>query len=129
MTEKQKKFCIEYLKDLNATQAAIRAGYSKDTAYNTGWENMNKHEIKEYIDKTLTEVMEAGKVSLRKRIVDELETMAFDPMIDEDSRLRHTDKIKSLELLGKYGELFKENIAVTVDNTVIEALKAKYENK
>ena len=40
MTKKQKRFIEEYLIDLNATQAAIRAGYSPDTAYSIGNENM-----------------------------------------------------------------------------------------
>lgn len=55
MTEKQKRFCDEYLTDLNATQAAIRAGYSKKTAYSIGEENLRKPEIKEYIEKRMAE--------------------------------------------------------------------------
>ena len=55
MTEKQKRFCDEYLTDLNATQAAVRAGYSKKTAYSIGEENLRKPEIKEYIEKRMTE--------------------------------------------------------------------------
>ena len=55
MTEKQKRFCDEYLTDLNATQAAIRAGYSKKTAYSIGDENLRKPELKEYIEKRMAE--------------------------------------------------------------------------
>ena len=44
MTKKQKRFCEEYLIDLNATQAAIRAGYSPETAYSIGQENLKKPE-------------------------------------------------------------------------------------
>lgn len=55
MTEKQKRFCDEYLTDLNATQAAVRAGYSKKTAYSIGEENLRKPEIKEYIEKRMAE--------------------------------------------------------------------------
>jgi len=40
-TPKQKRFCEEYLVDFNATQAAIRAKYSKKTAYSIGYENIN----------------------------------------------------------------------------------------
>lgn len=54
LTVKQKQFADEYLVDFNATQAAIRAGYSEKTAYSIGWENLRKPEIKEYI-KTATE--------------------------------------------------------------------------
>lgn len=55
LTAKQKKFCDEYVTDLNATQAAIRAGYSKKTAYAIGWENLRKPEIRTYIDTRLKE--------------------------------------------------------------------------
>lgn len=43
LTEKQQRFVDEYLIDLNATQAAIRAGYSVKTADAIGCENLTKH--------------------------------------------------------------------------------------
>ena len=61
MTEKQKLFCEEYLIDLNATQAALRAGYSEKTAYSIGNENLKKPEIQEYIQKRLKEKEDAEK--------------------------------------------------------------------
>lgn len=51
LTEKQKLFCREYMVDLNATQSAKRAGYSENTAYSIGQENLNKPEIQEYLEK------------------------------------------------------------------------------
>lgn len=45
LTLKQEQFCLEYIIDFNATQAAIRAGYSKKTSYATGHENLKKPEI------------------------------------------------------------------------------------
>lgn len=45
LTEKQQRFVDEYMKDGNATQAAIRAGYSEKTAYQIGHENLRKHDI------------------------------------------------------------------------------------
>ena len=49
LTEKQKLFCNEYIKDLNATQAAKRAGYSHEAARQLGYETLTKHYIQEYI--------------------------------------------------------------------------------
>jgi phage terminase small subunit len=49
VTPKQQRFVEEYLIDLNATQAAIRAGYSADTAYSIGNENLSKPEIADAI--------------------------------------------------------------------------------
>lgn len=55
MTVKQRLFCDEYLVDLNATQAAIRAGYSKKTAAVIATENLRKPYIKEYIENRMAE--------------------------------------------------------------------------
>lgn len=55
LTAKQQRFCDEYLIDLNATQAAIRAGYSKRSARQIADKNMSKDYIREYIDKRLAE--------------------------------------------------------------------------
>ena len=51
LTPKQDLFCNEYLTDFNVTQAAIRAGYSKKTAYSIGWELLRNPEISEEIAK------------------------------------------------------------------------------
>ena len=55
LTPKQQKFCDEYLIDCNATQAAIRAGYSIKTAGVIGDENLKKPKIRAYIDKRMAE--------------------------------------------------------------------------
>lgn len=53
LTAKQQRFCDEYLIDLNATQAAIRAGYSEKTAAVIANENLRKPYISEYIEKRM----------------------------------------------------------------------------
>ncbi|EJO5347312.1 terminase small subunit [Clostridium botulinum] len=53
LTHKQKKFCDEYLIDLNVTQAAIRSGYSKKYAMAHAYELLDKEHIKEYISKKM----------------------------------------------------------------------------
>jgi phage terminase small subunit len=52
LTLKQKRFVQEYCVDFNATQAAIRAGYSPSTAYSIGSENLRKPEIKAAVQAT-----------------------------------------------------------------------------
>lgn len=52
---KQEMFALEYVIDLNATQAAIRAGYSEKTAYSTGQRLLKNVEIQEHIKKSLEE--------------------------------------------------------------------------
>ncbi|MGN7457882.1 terminase small subunit [Paenibacillus pasadenensis] len=55
LTAKQKKFVAEYLVDLNATQAAIRAGYSKKTARSVGQENLTKPDIQRELQAAMSE--------------------------------------------------------------------------
>lgn len=56
MTEKQKRFCEYYISSGNATDAAVKAGYSKKTAKETGYENLTKPHLREYIDQKLNEM-------------------------------------------------------------------------
>lgn len=58
LTEKQKRFVDYYIETGNQTEAAIRAGYSKKTAYAIGAENLNKPQIRAAIDKRLKEMDE-----------------------------------------------------------------------
>lgn len=62
MNDRQKRFVQEYLVDFNATQAAIRAGYSAKTAYAIGYENLRKPEISQAISERL---MSADEVIAR----------------------------------------------------------------
>ena len=76
LTKKQKLFVDEYLIDLNATQAAIRAGYSTDTASVIGCENLIKPNIKNAIDKAIAERSKRTGVNA-DRIILELAKIAF----------------------------------------------------
>lgn len=76
LTEKQKRFIEEYLIDLNATQAAIRAGYSPKTAYSIGEENLKKPEVKVAIDKAMAERSRRTGIS-QDRVLRELAKIAF----------------------------------------------------
>lgn len=62
LTPKQAKFIDEYLIDLNATQAAIRAGYSKRTAKQIGLENLSKPYLQEKIQERRTELKEKAEI-------------------------------------------------------------------
>ena len=89
LTAKQQRFCDEYLIDLNKTQAAIRAGYSKKTAYSIGQKHMKKPEILAYIEKRMAE-KEAALIA------------------DQDEVMRYLTSVMRREL--------KEAIVVTLQN-------------
>jgi len=67
LTDKQEKFVQEYLLDLNATQAAIRAGYSEKTAQAIGSENLTKPLIAERIQEYQKEQKEKFSVSFEEK--------------------------------------------------------------
>jgi len=73
---KQKIFCDEYLIDLNATQAAIRAGYSSKAAKEIGSENLTKPNIRAYIGKSIAERSRRTGIN-QDRVIRELARIAF----------------------------------------------------
>lgn len=75
LTEKQKKFCDEYIKLGNATQAAIKAGYSEKTARFTGAENLTKPNIKNYIDEKMAELA-SERIMSAQEILERLSLIA-----------------------------------------------------
>ena len=111
MTPKQKKFCDEYIKSGNAKQSAIKAGYSPKTAYSIGNENLNKLELKVYIDERLKElsdykILSAAEVlEYLSRVVagKETEYVATSKGIFPDVPVSAKDRISAAkELLKRY---------------------------
>jgi len=76
LTAKQSTFVKEYLIDLNATQAAIRAGYSEKTAYSIGQENLTKPDIQKAIQKAMNERSERTEIT-QDMVLQELGKIAF----------------------------------------------------
>ena len=76
LTPKQKTFIQEYLIDMNATQAAIRAGYSKKTAYRTGADNLKKPQIQEAIRKAMQKRQARTEIT-QDMVVNELAKIGF----------------------------------------------------
>lgn len=90
LTEKQRKFVEEYLIDLNATQAAIRAGYSVKTANEQGSQNLAKLSIQEEIAKEMAERSKRTGIN-QDRVVLELAKIAFvkiTDVVDDEGRIK-----------------------------------------
>ena len=164
LTPKQETFIQEYVKDMNATQAALRSGYSQKTAHRIGAENMQKpaitSKINEKMRSHLRKLEEEGLDVLRELAILASSDMPDYVRIDEDGNMqiksfdelkgksskaiksikqktvtRQTkgadgemepitettvefqlwDKVKALELLGKYHKLFTEKLEVKKD--------------
>lgn len=140
LTAKQQRFCDEYLIDLNATQAAIRAGYSKKTAAAIATENLRKPYLKEYIDKRMAEkekALIADQDEVLKYLTSvlrgesESEEIVIENIGDFTSEARtmrkapsEKDRLKAAELLGKRYSLFKDNVKLDVTPVVIDGGEA-----
>ena len=131
MTAKQKRFCDEYLIDLNATQAAIRAGYSKKNAQNIASENLGKPIIRGYIDAKMAEKdseLIAKQDEVLRYLTSVLRGESFGTEIvvegigDGCSEARtmqkkpsEKDRLKAAELLGKRYSLFTDKVDLNAD--------------
>ena len=92
LTNKQRLFVQEYLIDLNATQAAIRAGYSVESARDIGCENLTKPNIQQEIAKAMAERSKRTGVN-QDRIVLDLARLAFVNMtdvVDDKGKIKDT---------------------------------------
>ena len=96
LTDKQARFCEEYLIDLNATQAAIRAGYSEKTAREQAAQNLSKLNIQEKIAELKAERSKRTEIT-QDSVIQELAAVAR----AEVKGVRAVDKLKALDLLGK----------------------------
>ena len=106
INDKQTAFVREYLVDFNATQAAIRAGYSKRTAGSQAHDLLKKPEIQAALgegQKRLAEVTETEAEWVRRRLKEEA--------TDYTEFASHSARIRALELLGKINGIFE------LDNT------------
>ncbi|MCY1715214.1 terminase small subunit [Caproiciproducens galactitolivorans] len=143
LTAKQQRFIDEYLIDLNATQAAIRAGYSEKTATSIGAENLTKPYIRTEIDKrmkskqdsaiadqdevlrTLTRVLRREEmehsVVVAKKHKSSYDSNGKKKIVDEETPevvaipSKLSDVNKAAELLGRRYALWTDNTNVNAD--------------
>ena len=138
LTNKQKRFADEYLLDLNATQAAIRAGYSEKSAGRNADRMMKNDEIKNYIEEQLDrlhnertadaqEVIEYLTSVLRgesegEELVNEFQGEGISRAVNVKKKPSEKDKLRAAELLGKRFGIFTDKIEnkVTVSDKLAD---------
>lgn len=134
LNDKQKRFCDEYIIDLNATQAAQRAGYSKKTAYSIGCKLLMKDEIQAYIKERM-DSKNASLIASQDEVLEYLtsvlrgnsqaEVVVVENVGDFMSEARRLQKapdekerLRAAELLGKRYGLYTEKIEADMDTTL-----------
>ena len=128
MTLKQQRFADEYIITGNATQAAIKAGYSKKTAKVIANENLTKPYIKKYIDERLAQ-LESEKIASQQEVLSYLSSVMRGEMTEQTLRsvgesgqviaeidVGAKDRIKAAELLGKRYKLWTDKQEVASNN-------------
>jgi len=125
LTKKQELFCIEYLIDLNATQAAIRAGYSKHTAKDIGCQNLAKLNISERIGQLFEDRASKTKIDAEYVLIKSNELLNRCMVEGED--FSPSGAGKALDLIGKHVDVQAFNEKSTVDaNIKVKAFNEMY---
>ena len=125
LTPKQQRFVEEYLIDLNATQAAIRAGYSEKTAKEIGSENLTKPNIAKAIEEAQESLSNKTQLTV-DMVVQGLLNEAKD--LSEGST--QSARVSAWAHLGKHLGMFKDKIEHTGPNggPIDLSLKVVFEN-
>lgn len=124
MTPRQQKFCDEYLISGNATEAAIKAGYSRKTAKQTGSENLSKPDLRAYIDEQLAKIHSA-KIADAEEVMKYLTSVMRGEYTEQvlklvgegvqtitDIDVSAKERLKAAELIGKRYGLFTEKVGL-----------------
>lgn len=121
LTEKQKRFCEYYIENPNATDAAIRAGYAKGTAYSIGAENLRKPQIQQYIAEVM-ESLQKDRIASADEVLQYLTGVMRGEIKDQfDMDASIQDRNRAAELLGKRYKLFvdKQEVSGSLEGVTI----------
>ena len=136
LTLKQQRFADEYIICGNATEAAIKAGYSRKTAGVVGAENLKKPNIKSYLDERL-KALESEKIASQEEVLEFLTSVMRGEKTEQtlcsigefgqqviDIDIGAKDRIKAAELIGKRHRLWTDKVEAEVSGTVVFANEA-----
>ena len=130
MNARQKRFCDEYLIDCNATQAAIRAGYSKKTARQIGDRLLSNVDIRAYIDEQLERIHDE-RTADAKEVLEYLTSVMRGEHTEETLKLvgegvqektnievSEKDRLKAAELIGKTHGMFNDKLNLNATGAI-----------
>ena len=130
VTPRSIDFVDEYLVDLNATQAAIRAGYSEKTAYSIGQRLLKNVEVQSMIANRMEERSKRTEIT-QDRVLTDIELIKQDAMRKasdkngNEAMINHTSALKACELQGRHLQMWNDKVALTIETTTDEELHAR----
>lgn len=115
LTAKQQRFVDEYMVDLNATQAAIRAGYSAKTAEVIGYENLRKPQIAEEVAKRQSQIGYQNDITV-EWLLGEMKSTYQEARTQGELSAAN----KALEMMGRHKGMFSDKLVMSggMNNTV-----------
>lgn len=126
LTDKQERFCIEYVIDFNATQAAIRAGYSENTANEQGSQNLAKLSVKQRIQELKSKAVEKIEIT-HEKLLQELRNWAYSDITEtislEPSQVKELP-IEVRRLITKY-----KHTKTTIEGVTKEVIELHFVSK
>lgn len=143
LTPKQERFANEYIKTLNVTQSAIKAGYSPNSAHVTGSRLLRKDKVEEYIKSKKDEIMDDTILSAKELLYlltqsavgDETDTrevvvkkssyernpdtgrmnLVYNEHVETvEVPIKPSDRLKARDLLGRYHSIFTDKVDVSM---------------
>lgn len=116
LTDRQASFCREYVLDFNATQAAIRAGYSKNGAAVQASQLLTNPNVQSHIATLAAKVCDKAEITAE-------EVLKGIKGIATSKESRDGDRLKAWELLGKYLKLFTDKVEVSASDSLLDAIE------
>lgn len=133
MNERQRRFADEYIISGNATDAAVKAGYSKKYANTNASKLLQNTTIKSYIDERLAD-LQSKKVASQQEVLEYLTSVMRGEETEQtvigvgdlgqeltDIEVSAKDRIKAAELLGKRYRMWTDKVEAEVQGTVVFA--------
>ena len=132
LTAKQARFVEEYLVDLNATQAAIRAGYSAKTAEWIGPQLLKKSHVADAIAEHMKAREKRTEIT-QDLVLTDIEKIKRDAMRDKTDQegnvamTNHAAALKACELQGRHLAMWTDKMALSGEVSISSAIRARIE--
>lgn len=128
LTQRQERFCLLYFETGNATQSAVDAGYSTNTARVIAYENLQKPDIKARLVELGQKLLNAQDKAETNTIMtvqerkERLSEIAAENVYSAKGTLMRTGNTQAIDLLNKMEHIYSDGAVVNIDNRKVEII-------